>query len=361
MKTISKRSFLRLTGLAGMSLASPYISTTSALAKETKLVLQGGSPTPDISFIPIYVAEKAGFLKEEGISIEMRYTAGAPLAAQIVATGGADIGAFTLEPAILGYDKGLRGKYFHKTYTRLAFFIAVPENSPIKSLSDLQGKKIGVSNMGSASLVVARSMLKGAGVSETSGTFLPVGAGDTANIALQSGQVDALSLWDAAYAGLERAGVKLRYFYHPEIGESGNGGIFTTAAVIASKKEALSGFSKAIGKGLIFLLENPEAAVKMYWETNPAAKQGSSEADALAKGVTELKSAARSWDPSKEPSGRPGRFDPAQVETYIKLLNREGVIPKAFDASEIVTTEIFDLPSSSFDPEDVRKLARNWK
>src|SRR5439155_2815105 len=96
-------------------------------------------------------------------------------ATQITASGGADIGQVTQEPAIEGYDKGIRGKMFYTQFTRLIYHVAVPADSAIQSIADLTGKKIGVSNMASASLVVARSALRHHKVPIEGDTFRPVG------------------------------------------------------------------------------------------------------------------------------------------------------------------------------------------
>ena len=60
----------------------------------------------------------------------------------------------------------------------------------------------------------------------TDDAFLPVGVGDSALAALRSGKVQALSLWDSAYASMLRTGVSFRYIYHPTMGDFGSGTFF---------------------------------------------------------------------------------------------------------------------------------------
>src|SRR5690606_19384600 len=139
---------------------------------------------------------------------------------------GADMGHVAFDPYLYGYDNGMRGKYYFNATHYNIFFMAVPQDSDIQSIADLKGKHIGVSNMGSGSLIIARSMLRRAGVEPAPSVFRPVGVGDAALQALRSGQVQALALWDGGFAGLERAGVELRYLHHPDIGSFGNSGLF---------------------------------------------------------------------------------------------------------------------------------------
>ncbi len=108
---------------------------------QTKLIEQAGYPVPDLSNILNLIAEQAGFFKEEGLQVEVRYSTGGPQATQITASGGADVGQVTQEPPIQGYEKGIRGKIFYTQFTRLIYHLAVPADSPIKSIADLAGKE----------------------------------------------------------------------------------------------------------------------------------------------------------------------------------------------------------------------------
>jgi NitT/TauT family transport system substrate-binding protein len=211
MRTIT---YWKLASL-GLMLAT-NVTLADAARAQTKLIQQAGFPAPDLSNILNLISEKAGFVKEEGLDVEVRFSTGGPQATQITASGGADVGQVTQEPPIEGYDKGIRGKMFYTQFTRLIYHIAVPADSSIQSIADLKGKKIGVSNMASASLIVARSALRKNGV-PIEDIFRPVGLGDGAVAALRSGQVHALSMWTAAYASMMRAGLTFRFLYHPTV------------------------------------------------------------------------------------------------------------------------------------------------
>ena len=113
--------------------AIAFFPASAGAAPETKLVLQAAFPVPSVSLAAVYIADQAGFFKEEGLDIEIRFSSGGPQATQITASGGADLALVTIEPAIQGYEKGIRGKAFYRYYTRLPFFIAVPADSPVKT------------------------------------------------------------------------------------------------------------------------------------------------------------------------------------------------------------------------------------
>jgi NitT/TauT family transport system substrate-binding protein len=336
------------------------LSLAGAAQAQTRLVLQAGYPVPDLSNITNLIAAQAGFFKEEGLQVEVRFSTGGPQATQITAAGGADVGQVTQEPAIEGYDKGIRGKMFYTQFTRLIYHIAVPAESPIQSIADLKGKKIGVSNMASASLVVARSALRHYKVPVEGDTFLPVGVGDSALAALRAGQVQALSMWTCAYASIMRAGMTFRFLYHPTVAEIGSGGFFASEKVLAEKRDSLIKFARAEAKATVFLLESPEATLRMYWKANPAGRSGAGDEEAMKRGLDEMSMLRPLYSTEKHAEKRYGLADLAGIQTYIDLFRDEGVIPRTIAANELVTNELIGAVND-FDPAKVRALARNWK
>lgn len=323
-----------------------------------KVVIQNGSPVPAAAYLDYYVADVAGFYEEEGIEVEMRYSQGAPQAAQIAASDGADMGQVAFEPYLYGYSNGMRGQYFFNSTHYNIFFVGVPEESDIKTVEDLEGKKIGVSNMGSGSLIVARSMLRGAGIDPDPSVFLPVGVGDSAMQALKSGQVQALSLWDGGYAGLERAGLKLRYIHHPKIGWTGNGGLFLSDTSIQKNREKAVGIVRALVKARIFIKENLDAALDIYWQVNPGAKQGATEEEAHAKGIAELEFLSPFLIDAE--IDEIGRFNMDDLKTYLEVMKEEGVLSADITAEQLASNALLD-EIGEIDVEAVRERARNWK
>jgi NitT/TauT family transport system substrate-binding protein len=329
-------------------------------ASAEKLVLQAAFPVPSLSLAPVYIAEQAGFFKEEGLEVEIRFSSGGPQATQITASGGADLALVTIEPAIQGYEKGIRGKAFYRYYTRLPFFSAVPADSPIKAAADLAGKKIGVSNMASSTIVITKSTMQHAGKPITDDAFLPVGIGDSALAALRSGQVQALSLWDSAYASMLRTGIAFRYIYHPTMADFGSGTFFASDSTIAAKSASLARFARAVSKGTAFYMENPAATLDIYWKSNPAAKVGPTPEKAQEAGMVEVNFMIDTFSIAKKSDKRFGPMEMAKLQEYIDMYRQEGLVtapPKAAD----ITTDAFVAQANDFDADKVRALARSWK
>lgn len=345
-------------GSVSLALGLCFAPAGAAVAL-THITQQAGFPVPGLSGLVNLLADKLGFYQEEGLEVEVRYSTGGPQSTQIVASGGADIGQATQEPSIEGYDKGIRGKTFYTQFTRLIYNFAVPADSPIKSIADLKDKKIGVSNMGSASVIVARSAMRHFKV-PFDNAFLPVGVGDSAVAALRGGQVQALSQWTSAYAGLLRTGMEFRYLYHPIMGDIGSGGFFVTNKVFAEKRDILIKFGRAQAKATEFMLDNPEAALRMFWKYDPSGRPPGPEADALKLGLEQITLNNSIYTRATAADKRYGAANLDGIQKYIDMFHEEGAIPHSFPAKEIVTNELID-PINNFDKAKVRELAKNWK
>ncbi len=324
------------------------IGSRVARAADAPLIIQAGSSVPGIIYLPIYVAQQAGFFAKQGVSAELRYTNGGPLATQLVANGNADLAHIVWQPAIQASLRGAKGRFIYGTYTRSSFFVAVPPESGIKTPADLAGKRVGVFNMASPALFLVRSMARSAGLKPDAVSFFPVGLGAQALAALSSGQVDALALWDSEYANYAAIGHELRYIQHPVLGSIGNGGFYASDASIAAKKPALASFCRALAQATAYLLANPESALKIYWATAPAAKPRVPEAEALRQGLIGIKFTSQTFDVQSRPDHQFGAINPDSLQTFIDAMQTEGEIPASIPAASLIDAE-FIAGANDFD------------
>ena len=331
----------------------------SSVALE-KFSLQMGATAPSVSYLRFYVAEAVGFNKVENLDVKIQYSQGAPQATQLVLAGQADIGVVSFEPVVQGFEKRILGKAVAGISKELVYYIAVPENSTITSASDLKGKKIGVVNLGSASIPIARSILRRAGIQPGPDTFVPVGAFDQAAAALNSGAVEALALFEGMYLSMERAGSKFRYIKHPTLEKFGNGILLASPQGIASKREQICGFGRALGKATAFMRANPEAALKVWWQVNPSAKRGATDAEAIANGLPEILAINKTIDVGSPPQTKYGTVNPELLQQYIDIFKEEGVVAVTPKPEDIYDNSFAEC-MSKFDTNKVMEEAKAWK
>lgn len=222
--------------------------------------------------IPIVaVARKLGYFAEEGLEVEMQSANGSAAALQLLASNSAQIAAADGATVAAASQAGQPVKAFFVLVRNWPWSIAALENSDVKALQDLKGRNLGVISLQSGGVPYARAMVQSAGLQpEKDVPLVAVGQGAQAAAALQSGQVGAVGLYGAAYAALENAGLKLRYFNNPDLEKD----LFSLALAAnedyaKANRDVIVGFGRAAAKGLLFTQTNPEAAMRIGYEVFP--------------------------------------------------------------------------------------------
>lgn len=311
-------------------------------ASVDRVVVQWGSPSPNTGYVPLFAAIEAGFFRDEGIEVEVRHSRGAPLAAQMVSSNDAEIGNFSYEPVIQGYSKGLKGKFYYQVYNKTIYWIGVPDDSSIKSVEELRGKRIGVASLSSAAVPAAKAILRENNVDISSVKFVPVGVGGQVVSAVLKGEVDAVAYWDSAYGALEVLGLSLRFFEHSKLKVLGNGGLFTSNSTLEKRRDDLVRYGRAFARGTKLLFDDPERAIELYWKHNPAGRRSGDVKDAMEKTLQEMKYLMRDIKPRADDGGelKYGLIKLDEIQEFINLFGKEVGLDKYPESSEIATNEL---------------------
>src|SRR6266446_5734074 len=102
---------------------------------------------------PYAIAAKMGWFAKDGIKVELVPFPGSTDCVKAVATKDVQYGLPSIEPLAIIRPQGVKIKNYYTAYQANIYGIAVTENSPIKTLADLKGKKIGVTSMASAGVI----------------------------------------------------------------------------------------------------------------------------------------------------------------------------------------------------------------
>ena len=171
---VSRRRLLQV-GAAGLAGASLGVMPYASAAPVTIRYATGGGIGPNEMETIIYLDYlKQNVLKNYGKSytLEMTFTRGTPEAATLLASGQADLGTLAFSTfataiaknAVSGGLSIISDNYQdgHAGNATNTFF--VQKDSPIKSVADLKGKKVGINAYGSAVDLVLRVVLKKQGL-----------------------------------------------------------------------------------------------------------------------------------------------------------------------------------------------------
>ncbi|GAA4509384.1 MULTISPECIES: ABC transporter substrate-binding protein [Nonomuraea] len=320
----------------------------------TPVTFAMASPSWNAGYAVMAVVEAEGFYEQEGLKVTTNLFPSATQAAQQVAGGGADLGLMTVEPVAIGHDKDLDLAYFSSYWAKWIYSLQLPDGSDVKSIADLNGKKIGVSAVASSGATFARTAMELNGLGQNGATLVPIGAGAQQINAIKSGQVDALALWDIQYQIVKNAGVTLTPLPVKETADAWGGGFATTRKNLEAKKDVLERFGRAVAKAFVFAKANPEAAIRDLWKLYPETRGSEPEEKALADGVKvlEVRLDGQGFDDKTL-----GRIDEAAFTRSLDFMASAGLIKK-FPAKEIYTDAMFKA-FNDFSYDEVVKQAES--
>lgn len=314
-------------GLLAAALAAP------ARAADTLTIIEGAS-APGLQDALELVASGAGFYAEERLDVRKDYASNASLAAQLVASGKADVASLAVEPVLTGWERGLRLQFFFARAARLSYVLAVPDASSIRTLADFKGADIGETNTGSSGEVSAGSMLAGAGLRKGDYAYIPIGYGAQALEAIVNKRVAAVAFPHAELITMEAVeGARFRTFRSPLLKDVANVGYAALPATIAAKSDVLARFSRAIAEAAFFIRKNPAAAAELFL----AGTGAKITPEALRIKTRELSLFEDDLPAADPASPRIGYLSPLGLELYSRAIVDDGLAHQVVPAEALVT------------------------
>jgi NitT/TauT family transport system substrate-binding protein len=256
-----RRCFAFVVALGFSALPNPNRSSAAEIENLQKLTI--GYPALVTTLATIAVIQKAGFFKKHGLDVDLVYIAGSPLLTAAMVSGQVPL-SFVGAPAVVasavgGADTVLLSCAISMAYGKL---FSVPE---IKSMSQLRGKKIGITRLGAIDDAILRYMLRQrANISDREVTFISAGGTNERLMALTRGAIDASVMSPPQDALAEKAGLN-------ELIDFNKIGLHNPASCIASTKtyvrknrDTVMRVLKGFVEGLKFFRENRSFALKVF-------------------------------------------------------------------------------------------------
>ncbi len=240
------------------SVVATSILFGTAAAEKLKIAIpQAGVWESSITVL----GEKAGIFQKEGIELEILNTRGGSETVQAVLAGSVDMAHSNgILGAIGGFAKGAPLRIVGAAMTGAPeVFWYVPANSPIKTIADLNGKKIGYSRPGSSTHLMVLSL---AAQYKLKSTLIASGGPSGSFTQTMSGQIDAG--WSSPpYRLQDLAEGKIRIIARgTDIAEIQNQTIRVNIArtdILKSKREALTKYMRAWVKSLDYCYTSDKA------------------------------------------------------------------------------------------------------
>lgn len=362
-----KTHLARFTGLlAALVVAMATIGQPAQAQSLTKVRLLMPITQIDEAYAPFMIAQEMGYFKQEGVEVTLVPIAGSKQALIQLAAGNGEIAAVPPTEVMVGQQPphNMQVQLFYDVYYKCIWSISVPPDSPIKSVAELKGKKIGVSSMGSSGVTYGKAFLAKAGLQiPQDAQYLPVGVGGQGATALRTGAVDAVVYWDAMVSKLAQAGVALRELpVDPIILSLPDISLGARTDYMAKNPKVIAGVGRALAKGYVFNQANPTAAVRITWKKFPESKPATmTEEKALASALAVNQARMKIWT-SEDTGGKFGMFVPKDVAAVEKFAKDFDLLdPKAKVDMSRVYTQNFVPEFNKFDQAAIVAQAKAWK
>ncbi|HXE30095.1 MAG TPA: ABC transporter substrate-binding protein [Stellaceae bacterium] len=300
-------------------------SSGGAIGAETIHV--GKSSDIAFTFVPIEVALHQKFF--EGIDVDVASFGGSAKLQQALVAGAVDVGlaAGTDIPFLVkGAPEIGVGAI---ALTPALFGVILPYDSPVHQLSDLKGKKIGVTTVGSLTEWLALQIAKKEGWKRDDIKIVADGSSGAAEIAaLRTGAVDARI--SAAALGIDLEQRKQGRLLMPVsdfVGPFLMNVIYVTKDMAEKRPDAVRAFLKGWYKAVAFMFEHKPETV------------------AIAQTVTHFAPSVqeKQYDLVMPSMSRDGTFPPEAVATVEQSFSDLGLLTEKPDMTKYLTTRF--LPS----------------
>ena len=236
---------------------------------------------PIVDCAPIYLGDKQGFFKDEGLQLDIQTATGGAAIVPGIVSGSFDFAFSNLISVMVAKDKGLDLKFVANGASTTGEIgkdiggVVVPAGSSIQSAKDLAGKTVSVNNLSNIGDTTIKSVIEKDGGDPSSVKFVEVAFPD-APAALANKQVEAAWILEPFLSKAVAEGGKVVSWnfveMHPELDIAG---YFTKAETIQGKAELTQKFTRAMNKSLEYAQANPQEVrdiVGSYTKIDDAAR-----------------------------------------------------------------------------------------
>jgi NitT/TauT family transport system substrate-binding protein len=194
--------------LGTLALCVTLTGAANAQAVEKPNVTLGVGGKGLLYYLPLTLAERLGYFKDEGLTVTINDFAGGAQSLQSLVGGSVDVVAGAYEHTIRMQAKGQDIKAVIELGRFPGIVLAVKKDKAanFKSFADLKGMKIGVTAPGSSTNFFVMYLMAKNGLKPEDASYIRVGAGPTAVAAIKRGEIDAISNLDPVITKLEQDG-----------------------------------------------------------------------------------------------------------------------------------------------------------
>lgn len=290
------------------------------------------------SSAPLFIAMDKGFFADEGIDIEPQWFDAAHPIAVSTASSKVDVGATGITASL--YNMAANGQKLgivadkgreQQGYSSSALLVSTENyNNGIKTLQDIKGKRIGITQKGSTFHYMLGRILEAQGMSLNDVEIVPLNKLSAVMAALESKQIDGCILNEPNITKVQKAG------YGKLVVQVGDIIPYQTSAIFYSpefmnKKDAAVRFMRAYNKACNYYYEaavEKKDAKKLEEVVNITAKYVKAPAEDIKAGLPYI--------------DKDGKLLVSDIDTQIKWYTANKMISGKLEAKDVANTSFLE-------------------
>lgn len=266
---------MRRTVVLSIAVALAWLSGGFAQAKEPVSITLVQSSL-SFNFVPLMIAQTAGYFKDEGIALDVVLAGGGPKAMTGLVGGGGQFSASVLFDGVMAHRRGLDDVRALATLSLFQGPMAVNVDvakrrgltldKPLNvRLQAMKGLRIGITTPGATSDLFMRFLFRNAGMDPDHDLeIVPLGGVSNQVAAIRGGQVDGCSCLPPVDVLTNREGLTVdvidRLKDIPQLSGVSYGILYGLASYDKAHPEVVDAMARAITRATLLIARDPEAA-----------------------------------------------------------------------------------------------------
>ena len=322
-------------GFAGLSVAR------QAKARTTVTVEISGSAVP--YYAPLYIADHRGYFAKQGLKVNFTYDPNDTNIIQNVASGNVQFGFPNGDSVVGAVGHGIKVKVVDTTYQQGIGALMFLKKSGISSPSDLKGKTVAVTDLGSPNYLQLQAMMKSVGLSISDVHVVTV---PTASIvpALENGSVDAICFSRLRFYTMQDAGYSVGQILSDNYLPSFGNVLITSPSYLAKNKKVVAGFITALHQSIDWISQG-HALGAVHFSISTYAQSFTGQDQQIADIVNSV-FVPNLWHSNQTYLHGLGYGNLKRWQADVNAQAQYGVIPKPYAASSFVVEPSTLLPKA---------------
>nr|WP_281364776.1 ABC transporter substrate-binding protein [Streptomyces typhae] len=295
---------------------APDAGTADGKGPERPRITVGTMPVADTA--PLQIAIRKGFFKAEGLTVRTTTLSGGAESVGRLRAGAIDVSFGNYVSYFLAHaNKALDVRFVSDAFQSApgTHAVLVPKDSPVRSLKDLEGKKIGVNTKRNISALLVQKAGKAEGAAFDDEDFVEI---DMPNMgtALKSGSVDAVQAVEPFATAIEKSGAGrvVADLGKPPTAGFPVAGYASTAAFAEKNPKTVAAFQRAMSRAQKQAADRSHVVAALPDYTRITAE----EAAQLHLG------------------GYPVALDPARLRRVVDLMREFGYVKQEIDVEPLL-------------------------